>query len=128
MADSIADLTAFIRARLDEDEQVACAAGNRRWLVQDNIIELYPEREDDGFMSWPTRADARHAANWDPIRVLREVEAKRRLLDFWSIAYSKPEDFPGVEWEKVRANAAWTVRLLALPYADHPDYREQWRP
>jgi hypothetical protein len=22
----------------------------------------------------------------------------------------------------------WTARLLALPYASHPDYREEWRP
>jgi hypothetical protein len=21
-----------------------------------------------------------------------------------------------------------TLRLLALPYADHPDFREEWRP
>lgn len=62
---AVTDLVKFLRARLDEDEAAARAAGNRRWLVQDNIIELYPEREDDGFMSWPTRADAQHAARWE---------------------------------------------------------------
>jgi hypothetical protein len=75
------DLVEFLRARLDEDDEAARAAGNRRWLVQDNIIELHPEREDDGFMSWPTRADARHAARWEPARVLREVQAKRQIID-----------------------------------------------
>ncbi|MEU5023581.1 DUF6221 family protein [Streptomyces milbemycinicus] len=29
----------------------------------------------------------------------------------------------------VQADAPITaLRLLALPYADHPDYRDEWRP
>ncbi|WP_206700424.1 DUF6221 family protein, partial [Actinomadura sp. RB99] len=62
------DIVEFLGARLDDDERAARAAGNRRWLVEDNMISLWPERDDDGFMSWPTRDDARHAARWEPVR------------------------------------------------------------
>ena len=43
-----------------------------------------------------------------PARVLAECEAKRRIVELISS--------PGMQ----------VFRLLALPYADHPDYREEW--
>ncbi|MEV0237547.1 DUF6221 family protein [Nonomuraea sp. NPDC050786] len=113
------DLIKFLRARLDEDEELARAAGNRHWLVQDNTIDLYPEHEDDGYMRWPTRADARHAAHWEPARVLREVEAKRALIKWvldWPLRPSRPSSIDGV------------LERLALAYSDHPDYRDEWKP
>lgn len=115
----MSDLVRFLRARLAEDEQAAREAGNRRWLEEDNIISLWPEREDDGFMSWPTRADARHAARHDPARVLAEVEAKRRIIE--DFTYWQPHDagFDALEL---------AVQALALPYSDHPAYRDEWRP
>jgi hypothetical protein len=51
-------------------------------------------------------------------RLLAECEAKRRIVE---------------EIEGTRAPATYTTRLLtilmhlALPYADHPDYRDEWR-
>lgn len=55
-------------------------------------------------------------------RMLREVEAKRRILDLhqrgaFPDCRECGNDYPCV-----------TVRLLALMYADHPDYDEEWRP
>ncbi|MFI7643722.1 DUF6221 family protein, partial [Nonomuraea sp. NPDC049400] len=64
---------------------------------------------------------------------LREVEAKRRLLDLHKL---------GRYGECVTCDVGaqscgccgWgdfpcaTVRVLALPYADHEDYREEWKP
>jgi hypothetical protein len=44
-----------------------------------------------------------------PARVLAECEAKRRIV----------EQVNGMEY---------VLRLLALPYADHEDYRPEWRP
>jgi len=126
------DLVQWLRDQLDADERIAREAGNRRWLVQDNIIELYPEREDDGFMSWPTRSDARHAANWDPARVLREIDAKRQLL-----ALHAPGEMEYVDGDVCMAcdvrepepfYPCKTLRLLALPYADRPGYVEDLRP
>ncbi|MEV0616166.1 DUF6221 family protein [Nonomuraea sp. NPDC050404] len=117
------DLAAFLRARLDEDEQLAREAGNRHWLVQDNTIELYPEHEDDGYMRWPTRADARHAANWEPARVLREVEAKRRIVERCE------RDLQTYIGTGVHVATSYLVlRMLALPHAEHPDYLEAWKP
>lgn len=139
------DLVQWLRAQLKEDERIAKEAGNRRWLVQDNIIELYPEREDDGFMSWPTRSDARHAANWDPARVLREIDAKRQLLDDYTVtarirdeaaerikaAGDHPDSKNLETWDRAQREAAileGPVRLAALPLSDRPGYREEWRP
>lgn len=103
-------LVAWLHEQVNEDERVAKAAGNRRWLVQDNTIELWPEREGDGFMSWPTRADARHAANWDPARVLAEVEFKRKLL---------------ADYENSVTWSMDTLRDLASTvYKDRPGYTE----
>jgi hypothetical protein len=48
-------------------------------------------------------------------RVLAECEAKRRIVaeaGSW---------FP-------RGNGQAVLRLLALSYANHPDYREEWKP
>lgn len=50
----------------------------------------------------------------DPHRVLAECEAKRRIV------------------KRCReSNGYWgydVERALALPYADHPDYRDEWKP
>lgn len=69
--------------------------------------------------------DAEHIARHDPARVLREIDAKRKIIAEHDV-YSRPlgermdcqsYDFP-----------CTTLRLLALPYADRPGYREEWRP
>jgi hypothetical protein len=60
---------------------------------------------------------AAHVARHDPARVLAECEAKRRIVD--------SEGSPYVEGH---VPATRTLRFLALPYADHPDYRQEWKP
>ncbi|GEL17672.1 DUF6221 family protein [Pseudonocardia asaccharolytica] len=62
-------------------------------------------------------ADAAHIVRWDPARVLREIEAKRQLIDWLE-----------EEWAIPIAAMQSMLRALALPYADHPDYRPEWRP
>ena len=53
-------------------------------------------------------------------RVLAECEAKRRIVA--ALDYAERNGEPGV-W-----HAWWqAAELLALPYADHPDYRKEWR-
>lgn len=77
-------------------------------------------------------------------RVLAECEAKRRILKEHApigggcrrCASWEDSEGDNPDCDEVPATAippaAWfpcvTVRLLALPYADHPDYREEWRP
>lgn len=52
-------------------------------------------------------------------RLRAECEAKRRIVALF------PHAADGDGWN----NAGEEVLcLLALPYADHPDYREEWKP
>ena len=54
-------------------------------------------------------------------RTLAECEAKRRIV----------EDCVHLETAStgaLLAHARWACRALTLPYASHPDYREEWRP
>ncbi len=93
-----------------------------------------------------------HIARWDPARVLAECEAKRRIIELhrtYGEVYDRarmtyPEGADdcvtcgyGDEWQ-AKANALEfpddstypcpTLRVLALSYIGHPDYREEWRP
>lgn len=69
-------------------------------------------------------------------RVLASCEAKRRIVettrfsgdnssavDYW-LEPERRDLYPGT------ATAVLTsvIKFLALPYADHPDYRDEWRP
>ncbi len=110
------DLVAFLRARLDEDEQIARAAdGNRAFDGTGTIPDLIS-------------TVAIHVARHDPARVLAEVDAKRRLIDSYLPEASKTDEQVNEEWGYGSALADDLLRLLALPYADHPDYRDDWRP
>ncbi len=60
---------------------------------------------------------AEHIARWDPARVLAECEAKRRII----------EQVRDVKWGGFAVRDT-ILELLALPYADHPDYRAWWAP
>lgn len=122
------DLIGFLRARLAEDEATAHGATDGPWKAWKknglhglgDLIhavatpgEMVGSRATIVTASW---LDATHIARHHPARVLAEVEAKRRIVD---------ETWGGPDHQDM-----WDhhVRLLALPYADHPDYREEWRP
>lgn len=77
---------------------------------------------------------AGHIARHDPARVLAEVDAKRKILDeivpdvdelveLAEDRKARPEGDDAPDPEHTRL-----LRLLALPYADHLDYRDEWRP
>ena len=91
--------------------------------------------------TWQVNAD--HIARHEPARVLTECEAKRRIIaDHELVPYSQPN--LGAGWETVESTRCtrctrytdWmeitpvcdTLKALALPYANHADYREEWRP
>ena len=72
---------------------------------------------------------AAHVAEFDPARVLREVEAKRRILDDYERAFEDRKLHPGdLALAGARLALHGVVKLLALPYSDRPGYREEWRP
>lgn len=147
------ELIAFLRACLDEDERVAravpvgeiCAppahwatgadpGGEETW-----VLGTYED------INAHTPAAADHVARHDPARVLREVEAKRRILDEHQpedgscsrCGRDSREENPGAhlrgepEMVDVWRPAIWpcrTTRLLAMPYDDHKNYRQEWKP
>jgi hypothetical protein len=97
------DLVQFLRQRLADDLEE---------------IEGY-----DG--SW-NDVDGCWGVHIDPARVLAEVEAKRRVM-------GRHHNFQG--WcagcgndLTHRISDCPELRDLAAPYADHPEYREEWRP
>lgn len=117
-------LVEFLRARLDEDEQAARAASGPKARYPYWALSEWQGREEphsligQGTPEHPTvlghftydpifTTHAEHIVRHDPARVLAEVEAKRRIV--FEVAMP-------------------VLALLALPYADHPDYREEWRP
>jgi hypothetical protein len=74
-------------------------------------------------------------------RRLAECEAKRRIIELHHAIEVRDWNPQGYCAECT--DSGWveavdgaypvgmpcrTLRLLALPYADHPDYREEWRP
>ena len=63
----------------------------------------------------------RHGWGSYPARVLAECDAKRRIVE---LADRDDNWRYGMHSEAIGE----VLRLLALPYADHPDYREEWRP
>jgi hypothetical protein len=110
------ELIAFVRRCLDEDERVAREAeGGWTALGPD------PER---------TNSVGRHAARWDPVRVLAEVAAKRRILDDYDIVVSairRVDDVDGNRLLYARLEARESdIRWLAQPYAGHEGWREEW--
>lgn len=147
------DLTEFLRGRIAEDEAgVRALAEPHDWHTgpgddptweDESTVYVWPPEfhtpyeEDKHWRGLTTSgpALAAYIARHDPDRVLREVEAKRRLVDRhrpdreypeWCAACRQPE--PGWEYGIPEEFPCTTLRLLALPYADHPDYRPDWAP
>jgi hypothetical protein len=108
------DLVAFLRARLDEDDLTVREANTSPEMVT-GIPRSYAEA--------PV---AIHIARFaSPDRVLREVEAKRRILEVHGGDRGAQSMFcPHCEHDA----PCPTLRLLALPFADHPDYQPEWDP
>lgn len=118
------DLANFVIARIVFDEKVAVAAAasipmtppmEQHWHVSDRdslLVEVLaswgpvPIARAHAYV-----AQAQHIAMHDPPRVLAECRAKRKI-GARAVA-DGDED---------------TLKLLALPYADHPQYREDWKP
>lgn len=116
-------LVAFLLDRLAEDEHTARAAGS----------DCGPEwRETDGFDGGPiSEVEARHIARHDPARVLADVAAKRRIIDLHAHCPEQAWDGSNITGDCRECidehYPCGTLRLLALPFADHPDYREEFR-
>lgn len=128
------DIVAFITARLDEDELAALAAPGPQWDGGDGYLGVVDGQD----LVWGNHTEgyidaeaSTHIARHDPARVLRDVEANRRLLDLHG--QSEPDGHDGSGYRFACSHCDQTVpcaslRLLGAPYSDHPGWREEWRP
>jgi hypothetical protein len=101
------ELVEWLRAQLDEDERIARdalrrATTTRRWIGGAWVEDVVQPPE------W-------RRSVWDPARVLREIDAKRRMLVRCQEAMLAANPMP-VHFAKQ------TVREMALPYSDRPGY------
>lgn len=139
------DLVAFLRAQLDEDAEKARAAlwaGYERWRAFHREVDdkwIVEDSYDEGVAVMLEQAAdgeglARHIVAWEPVRVLREIESKRRVLDecaYWNEKLSqeavdqpqRPYPCLGEILDAVNP----ILRALAAPYEDRPGFRPEWR-
>jgi Family of unknown function (DUF6221) len=132
-------LVAFLREQLDTDERVARGAHPGPWAAQRGglsyVVTDYPGTlpgKMDFEIGRPDLiarlaatmgraeseyANADHIALHDPARVLREVAAKRRIVDW--VECELADD---AEQRMLQEIARW----LALPYNDRPGYLPEW--
>lgn len=107
MTDPTGSITAFLHARYDELAESATGADGAHVYfdaIDDEARDFYLERDI-------------------PKYVLADLASKRAILD---LAVDAPccEHTP---WGGTCA-ADNTIKLLALPFAAHPDYQESWKP
>lgn len=105
-------ITEFLLARIAEDEQ---AAGQRVGEMESGV-ELEAGRGGNVKMLLidPPQRWLDHEGAWGTLRVQRECEAKRHLLD------------ESLVWGEGCATVI--AQYMAEVYADHPDYDPEWRP
>lgn len=116
-------LHTFLRERLADDKTLAQAQQqwSPHWYYDDTAREVR-DQDNHGTVAFvPGHADGAHMARHDPARTLLEVDAQLRLVDELAAVSSGDWIDAG---EEVLADRA--LRLLALPYADHPDYHHEW--
>jgi hypothetical protein len=127
------DLTAFVKARLDEDEAIAQAAASEAgpdWT--------WDRETRDGYLRTPggtIMADALnvedeqfrpHVARHDPARVLREVAAKRKRLAAYTAARAAADRYDDQYMAGVASGLADAIKDDASAWNDHPDYDQKW--
>lgn len=141
----------FLEARLDEDEEVArdAAGWDSSGSIRDeglwhrdgvnSVIDSARRRVVHGDGSAPDDSKATHIVRHDPARVLREVAAKRAIIEPHerNTYYKFDDDSTGscaecssyCNEDGCRNLVSWPcdpLRALASAYADHPDYQQEW--
>jgi hypothetical protein len=133
------ELIAFITARLDEDEATARDAdlgSGGIWGIRGNNSPRAASTvvTEHGEFQAASPEDALHIASHDPFRVLCEVIAKRAILAKHEHHGENGEHACHTCHPNLEIGDPWpgwcpTLRLLAIVWADHPDYRaEEWAP
>jgi hypothetical protein len=109
----VSDLTAFLLARISEDEAKAREAIEMRMAVK-YVDPSDATRPDFELVAWPDLGVPSMLIG--PERVLAECEAKRRIVELHG-PHGQSDELPCRE-----------LAVVAAVYSDHPDYDEAWRP
>jgi hypothetical protein len=114
------DLLTWLRVQLDEDDAVIARNPGQAGLGDS---ASYPDYQTYDGSDIDAACD--YLGQFTPPRMAAEVEAKRRILALCeSHADAQfPDSYGG--YASAMEDA---VQILALPYADRPGYREEWRP
>lgn len=143
----IEPMVVFLRARLDETAQAAkeCAKtypspwdvtdrGHCAYVTADapafrHVTDLDQQYVPQGQHEWLGDALV-HIARHDPARVLADVAAKRAILDLHAAGhecsvYDHRGEINRCAWV-LPDEVCSTVQLLALPFAEHPDFDPAW--
>ena len=118
----IEDLAAFLKARLDEDEQDA-----RSLLAVAQHMTGRTRNDDPAWVSVQMMC----------VRALRDVEAKRELITFafenaaqidgeWGDGHEAGEIAAGLCTDHGAKAALRALRPLVNVYSNHHGYREEW--
>jgi hypothetical protein len=94
-------ITEFLLARLDEDEAASYA-----------MLEPPPGSYDK---AWQAQRIREYAS-----RTLAECEAKRRIIKWFEVTEDPSLD--SMPWQVMKK----VLACLTLPYANHPDYQQEW--
>ena len=150
----------FVRSGVDEDERIALAASEGPWKVDNSN---YPEAIYDGdgqsvvsggrwggeASIFSDDADAFHMVRHDPARVLREVAAKRAVLEYHREVTEDHEESWMWSWYNAQngesqacVGCGWSgdpdhprtdriedcpeLRAMASVYIGHADYQKEW--
>lgn len=150
MTDTTAtDLASWLLEQIAEDERRAKAmateyptpwdVADRGWMARvvadgphfHEVIRV--EQHQVSETAWLTDV-IQHVETWNPARVLAECEAKRQIIE--QAAEATGLDMQVDSDRRVGRRDESTepyvgdviLRALALPYADRPGYRPEWRP
>lgn len=147
------NLTEFLEARWNEEQQVAEAAipeggsGRWPWTCRHEGMEQPPPSHD--LCAWLGGCDeeidlhddgghsveqAKHIAYWDPARALADIEAKRAILAIHEPFYEHGDDekkYPLCHrcedgTQRLVAFPCETTLALVQPHRDHPDFDPTW--
>jgi len=128
------ELVRWLGEQLDEDERIARATHPvfLAWEYDHSVREVRDLGNGNELVHGIGPHYGEHIAEHDPARVLREIDAKRRMIEaFERTSYGENtaphEDMRNVSGAKVDS-WRFALRLLALSYIDRPGYREEWRP
>lgn len=125
----LTDLVDFLRARLDKDEQVAKECGGAPWSAESLLQAVHVDARAiaDNKLAWGKLGhvatvlhehDRQHIARHDLARVLRDVEAKRRIIE-GVLAQQTPGSTIGDDF-------MFPLYALAAAYSSHPAYNSSW--